>query len=216
MRFPDLATMAEPDGIMRPGIVHRLDKDTSGVMVVARTPFARAALARQFKDRTVRKFYVAIVHGKMASDRRTIDRPIGRHPTERKRMSIRSYTPRAAISHVAVLCRLDDASVVGVRPETGRTHQIRVHLASIGHPCLDDPLYGRRSAEAAIGRQALHAFRLELDDPRSGQRLAFEAPLSEDFADYMSERGVSGLKESIVAWIKAEGTTKALPHVSIR
>ena len=104
-RFPELAAMADPDGIARPGIVHRLDKDTSGVMVVARTPFARTALARQFKERTVRKIYLAMVRGIIVRDRVVIARPLGRHPTERKRMSVRSRAPRDAVSHVAVLAR---------------------------------------------------------------------------------------------------------------
>src|SRR6202522_2622515 len=152
-RLPELAAMAEPDGVLRPGIVHRLDKDTSGVMVVARTPFSRTALSRQFKDRSVQKTYLAIVKGKVARDRVTIERPVGRHPIERKRMSVRSNAPRDAVSHIAVLGRFDAAdtgevgtSIVRVKPDTGRMHQIRVHLASIGHPCLGDPLYGGKLA----------------------------------------------------------------------
>jgi 23S rRNA pseudouridine1911/1915/1917 synthase len=120
-RFPELAAMADPDGVLRPGIVHRLDKDTSGVMVVARTPFARLVLSGQFKDRTVHKFYVAIARGVVAREQLTIARPLGRHPTERKRMSVKSRNPREAVSHVTVLHRLSDSTMVGVRPETGPT-----------------------------------------------------------------------------------------------
>ena len=205
-RFPELAAMAEPDGVMRPGIVHRLDKDTSGVMVVARTPFARASLAAQFKDRTVRKFYLALVHGVVAGERITIDRPVGRHPMERKRMSIRSRHPRAAVSHVTVLRRLTDLTLVGVRPETGRTHQIRVHLASSGHPCVGDALYGRRAAdESPLQRQALHAFVLAVDHPRTGHRLVFRAPLASDLEEYLASRGIDSLEELTASWLKAEG-----------
>jgi 23S rRNA pseudouridine1911/1915/1917 synthase len=205
-RFPELATMAEPDGVMRPGIVHRLDKDTSGVMVVARTPFARTALSKQFKDRTVRKLYLAIVRGVVARDQITIARPLGRHPTERKRMSVRSRNPRDAVSHLTVLHRFADTTLVGVRPETGRTHQIRVHLASIGHGCLGDALYGGRASlrvepSTIISRQALHAFALALDHPRTGQRLAFRAPLAEDMADYLRARGLEVVGKMVDQWV---------------
>lgn len=206
-RFPELATMAEPDGVMRPGIVHRLDKDTSGVMVVARTPYARAALARQFKDRTVRKFYLAIVHGVVARERITIDRAIGRHPTERKRMSVRSRRPRAAVSHLTVLRRLAGLSLVGVRPETGRTHQIRVHLAAIGHACVGDTLYGRREADEALKRHALHAFVLAVDHPRTRRRCVFRAPLADDLREYLAARGMDSIARVTAAWLEAEGQT---------
>ena len=195
-RFPELATMAEPDGVLRPGIVHRLDKDTSGVMVVARTPFARTSLSRQFKDRSVRKIYLALVKGLVARDRITIERPVGRHPIERKKMSVRSHMPRDAISNVTVLRRFAPtneleigASLVRVKPETGRMHQIRVHLASIGHPCLGDRVYGgAKSGDAGhFTRQALHALALSIAHPRSRELLEFLAPLPDDFAAFLAQ-----------------------------
>jgi 23S rRNA pseudouridine1911/1915/1917 synthase len=212
-RFPELARMAEPDGVLRPGIVHRLDRETSGVLVVARTPFARTALARQFKDRVVRKTYLAIVRGVVARERTTLTRAIGRHPTERKRMSVVSRDPRAAVSHVTTLARFagsarDDrgATLVRVQPETGRTHQIRVHLASMGHPCLGDRLYGRGtdSVTPRFGRQALHALALSIAHPRSGERLDFVAPLPEDFRQFLSARGIPATSEVLREWIDSQ------------
>jgi 23S rRNA pseudouridine1911/1915/1917 synthase len=209
-RFPDIATMAEPDGVLRPGIVHRLDKDTSGVMVVARTPFARTALSAQFKDRTVKKTYLAIVRGIVTRDRITIERPIGRHPVERKRMSVSSYAPRDAVSHVRVMARFPGAarerpgaSLVIVRPETGRTHQIRVHLASIAHPCLGDSLYGGRSHDTRgeFPRQALHALALTFEHPRTGVRMEYIAPVPDDFAPFLSAHGLDTTIEAARGWI---------------
>jgi len=211
-RFPELAAMAEPDGVMRPGIVHRLDKETSGVMVVARTPFARTSLSNQFKNRSVRKVYIAIVRGVVGRDRITIARAIGRHPTERKRISVRSRNPREAVSHVTVLRRFADgenpSTLVAVRPETGRTHQIRVHLASIGHPCLGDPLYGGGSSIAGAeggelfgGRQALHALALAVTHPRSGERMEFVAPLPADMRGFIAARGVEPEQGVMRRWI---------------
>jgi 23S rRNA pseudouridine1911/1915/1917 synthase len=194
-RFPELATMAEPDGVLRPGIVHRLDKDTSGVMVIARTPFARTALSRQFKERSVRKIYLAIVKGIVARDQVTIERPVGRHPIERKKMSVRSPMARDATSRVTVLRRFEPsaadglevgASMVRVKPETGRMHQIRVHLASIGHPCLGDRVYGGAHHIELFERQALHALALSIAHPRSGERVEFLAPLPADFATFLA------------------------------
>jgi 23S rRNA pseudouridine1911/1915/1917 synthase len=207
-RFPEMAAMAEPDGVMRPGIVHRLDKDTSGVMAVARTPYARMELARQFKERTVGKVYLAVVRGRVARERFAIARPVGRHPTERKRMSVRSHRGREAISEATVLARMSaadgEATLVGVRPLTGRTHQIRVHLASAGHPCLGDPLYGGRQGRAAaapFARQALHALALFLHHPRTGARLRFVAPLPRDFAEFLAARGVVADRAAVEGWI---------------
>ncbi|HZO81336.1 MAG TPA: RluA family pseudouridine synthase [Candidatus Binataceae bacterium] len=212
-RFPEMAVMAEADGVMRPGIVHRLDKGTTGVMAVARTPYARMELARQFKERSVDKLYLAIVRGRVARERFLIARPIGRHPVERKRMSVRSARGREAVSEVAVLARMASAqgetTLVGVRPLTGRTHQIRVHLASIGHPCLGDPLYGGRQGRhtdgeaAPFARQALHALALTLSHPRTGARLTFVAPLPADFADFLAARGVAVDRAAVERWIAA-------------
>jgi len=198
-RFPDLASVVELDGTWRAGIVHRLDKDTSGVMVVARNSRARAALSDQFKQRTVHKVYVALTAGHMKGERLTIDRPIGRHRTERKRMSVRSGSGREALSEVRAVARgtlaLEQGggiavTLVAVRPRTGRTHQIRVHLSSIGHPCLGDPLYGRRErARLVLKRQALHALYLEVTHPREGVRIAAMAPPASDLAALLAACG---------------------------
>lgn len=213
-RFPDLSAMAEPDSVLRPGIVHRLDKDTSGVMVVARTPFARMVLSRQFKDRTVKKTYLAIVKGLVVRDRVTIEQPVGRHPVQRKRMSVHSHAPREAVSHVTVLHRFKPAaredvgaSMVRVKPETGRTHQIRVHLASIGHPCLGDRLYGGASQSSAgafvsaFDRQALHALALSFQHPRSEAPMTFAAPLPDDFIDFLERKSCPIDVAEINKWI---------------
>jgi 23S rRNA pseudouridine1911/1915/1917 synthase len=215
-RFPEMAAMAEPGGVTRPGIVHRLDKDTSGVMVVARTPFARMELARQFKERTVGKTYLAVVRGLVARERLTIARPVGRHPVERKRMSVNSRHGREAVSEVRVLARIPaagaDATLVAVRPLTGRTHQIRVHLASIGHPCLGDPLYGGRQvkragatvsqATSSFDRQALHAMALRLSHPRTAATLEFVAPPPDDLAAFLATRGVATAPAELKRWIE--------------
>ncbi len=212
-RFPELAAMAEPDGMARPGIVHRLDKDTSGVMVVARTPFARMALSQQFKERTVSKCYLAIVGGIVSRDRFIVTRPLGRHPTERKRMSVRSRKAREAVTQFLVLHRfgsaVNPATLLRARPETGRTHQIRVHLASSGHPCLGDSLYGGAckpgaGGEWVRGRQALHALALAITHPRSGERLEFITPIPDDMARFLMANGLEAGPLMIRRWIDAE------------
>ncbi len=179
-RFPDLATTFKGQ---RPGVVHRLDRDTSGVMVVARTPTAAAHLKRQFKSRTVEKVYLALVKGEVSPPEGLIDAPIGRDPVRRKRMAAIAGG-RAAQTAYRILAIQRDYSWVEVRPKTGRTHQIRVHLAAIGHPVAGDRIYGRRDHH--IGRAALHANELCLDHPASGERVHYEAPLPHDLAQALA------------------------------
>jgi len=172
----------------RPGIVHRLDKETSGVLLVARNARAQLALSRAFHDRLVKKTYLAIVLGVPRVATGSLEWPIGRHPVERKRMSIRSRSPRAARTRYGVLESFGTLSLLRLEPETGRTHQIRVHLAATGHPVLADPVYGARTGRAlpargpgrSFPRQALHAAELELAHPTTGERLHLRAPLPDD------------------------------------
>jgi 23S rRNA pseudouridine1911/1915/1917 synthase len=179
----------------RLGLVHRLDKETSGCLVVARTDEALAALQAQFKGRTVAKSYLALCHG-VLPDHGRLDTPYGRHPRDRKRFSGRVRSGRRAITEWTVQERFGEVATLAlVTLHTGRTHQIRVHLSEAGHPLLADEAYGGRRREArlsedhparraaeAVGRQALHAWRLSFDHPASGDRVAFEAPIPEDLA----------------------------------
>ena len=174
-------------GVARPGIVHRLDRGTSGVMVIAKTDAAHVALARQFHDHTIERVYVAFAHGGPKQDEGRIERAIGRHPSDRKRMSVVTKRGRAAATRWRVLRRFSKSSVVKleIRPETGRTHQIRVHLSAHGLPLLGDETYGAPHAGSlarALGRPALHAALLGFTHPTSGERLRFEVPLPADLA----------------------------------
>jgi 23S rRNA pseudouridine1911/1915/1917 synthase len=167
-----------PPGLdpLRPGLVHRLDKDTSGVMVVAKDTATLAELSRQFRKREVEKRYVALVRGRMPQARGVLDAPIGRNPVHRKRMAVR-IGGRAAVTAYEVVAAGKAVSYVRLFPRTGRTHQLRVHLAALGHPILGDQVYGGRSRkdDAIIGRQALHAERITFTHPKTGERVSFKA-----------------------------------------
>ena len=173
--------------IPRAGIVHRLDKETSGLLVVAKTLEAQTDLVRQLQARTVKRHYLALVHGNVAGEG-TVDAPIGRHPTQRVKMAVVAVERhgKEARTHYAIRERFAGATLLECRLETGRTHQIRVHMASIGHPLVGDPVYGKRGSVvpllAAFPHQALHAWRLALLHPRTKQEISFETPLPEDFA----------------------------------
>ena len=168
-------------GEIRPGIVHRLDKDTSGVMVIAKNELAMAELSRQFKERDTEKEYLTIVWGVPYGKRGTVETTIGRHPVHRKKMAANVRNGREAVSHYEVLEALGEAALVRVKIETGRTHQIRVHMAHIKHPVIGDTVYGRgRASTVKAGRQMLQAAKLALNHPKTGKRMTFEAPLPDD------------------------------------
>ena len=172
--------------VPRAGIVHRLDKETSGLLVVARTLVAQTDLVRQLQARTVKREYAAVAHGVIARDG-TVEAPIGRHPVSRTRMAVVARG-KPAVTHYRVLERYADATYVECRLETGRTHQIRVHLASIGHPLVGDPVYGKRTVKPALAfpRQALHARRLGLVHPTSRNTVGWEAPLPPDMRELLA------------------------------
>jgi 23S rRNA pseudouridine1911/1915/1917 synthase len=191
------ASLSGIGGVARPGIVHRLDKDTSGLMIAAKTDLAHQGLAAQFeshgRDGRLIRAYRAFVWGRPAPAAGRIEAPIGRHPKNRKAFAV-TARGKPAVTHYKTLAHLGPASLVECRLETGRTHQIRVHMAHLGHPLLGDPVYGRfggrTPAEQAarrlakdLGRQALHAAELGFLHPRSGQRLHFRSPLPKDLAD---------------------------------
>lgn len=183
---PDLPGIG---GYLRPGIVHRLDKDTSGLLLVSKSDFAHRGLAAQLKDRQIKRTYLALVHGEVRSERGLIDAPLGRDPRERKRIAV---VPggREARTRYQVRERFRGYTLLDVDLETGRTHQIRVHLAYAGYPVAGDPVYGRRRTRAGnplnLPGQALHARRIAFVHPRTAQLLAFEAPLPPAFSEALN------------------------------
>ena len=176
-------------GVQRPGIVHRIDKDTSGLLAVAKNDFAHQGLSAQLSDHSLCREYLAVVCGNLREEGGTVDRPIGRHPVDRKRMAVTEKNSKRAVTHWELLARYRGYSLVLCRLETGRTHQIRVHMASIMHPLLGDGLYGAKCPDKGLEGQCLHARRLRLIHPRTGAEMLFEAPLPDYFSEVLSRLG---------------------------
>lgn len=176
------------NGVLRPGIVHRIDMDTTGALVVCKTDTAHQSLAEQLKVHSIARRYRGIVHGNLKEDSGTIEGDIGRHPTDRKKMAVHVRNGKPAVTHYKVLERFDKFTYVECELETGRTHQIRVHMSSIGHPLLGDIVYGpKKSAVSGLQGQTLHAMVLGFTHPVSGEYMEFTAPLPEYFEKLLNK-----------------------------
>lgn len=171
------------NGTIRPGIVHRLDKDTSGLLVIAKNDKTHRKLSEELKSRNIKRIYNVLVHGVVANDRGKINAPIGRHEKDRKKMSVTKKSSREAITYYKVLKRFNKYTFLEVQLETGRTHQIRVHMAYINHPVVGDPVYSKRKNEFAIDKQMLHAIKLGFVHPSTDKYMEFEIELPEYFKD---------------------------------
>ncbi len=169
------------NGVMRPGIVHRIDMDTTGSLLICKNDRAHQALAEQLKEHSITRKYHAIVHGRLKEDEGTIDKPIGRHPIDRKKMSVHCTNGREAVTHYRVLKRFQQFTYIECQLETGRTHQIRVHMSSIGHPILGDQVYGPAKCPYKLQGQTLHAKVLGITHPTTGEYMEFDAPLPDYF-----------------------------------
>lgn len=178
-------------GERRPGIVHRIDKDTSGLIIAAKNDFSHLALSAQLADHTLARTYEAVVCGTLREDNGTVDAPIGRHPTDRKRMTVTDKNSRRAVTHWSVIARYNGYTHVRCNLETGRTHQIRVHMAHIGHPILGDLVYGRKRPEKGLEGQCLHARALRFLHPRTGKTIELTCDLPPYFQDVLARLGPS-------------------------
>ncbi|MDF2590683.1 MAG: RluA family pseudouridine synthase [Clostridia bacterium] len=175
------------NGVMRPGIVHRIDKDTSGIIIIAKNNEAHVSLSEQLKEHSITRRYIALVEGIVKTDMGTIDTMIGRNPKNRKEMAIVSKNGKRAITHYTVLEKFENYTLIEARLETGRTHQIRVHMAHIGHPIVGDPVYGYKKQKFHTEGQLLHAKVLGFIHPRTGEYKEFEAPLPDYFVSILNK-----------------------------
>ena len=181
------------NGVIRPGIVHRIDKDTSGLLIVAKNDFAHEKLAAQIKEHSFTRQYRAVVHGKFKEQGGTVDAPIGRSPKDRKKMCVTPKNSRSAVTHYEVLEQNDKFSFVKVTLETGRTHQIRVHMSHIGHPVAGDMVYGPKNGVVSLGGQCLHAGLIGFIHPRDGRYIELEADLPEYFKNFLKSQSLGGV-----------------------
>ena len=182
-------TLSGVGGEKRPGIVHRIDKDTSGLIIAAKNDAAHLALSAQLSDHSLCREYEAVVRGRLREDSGTVDAPIGRHPTDRKRMAVTQKASRNAVTHWEVIARYAGYTHICCRLETGRTHQIRVHMAYIGHPLLGDFTYGAPSPDKGLEGQCLHARHLRFVHPTSGELVELETPLPDYFQEVLKRLG---------------------------
>ena len=173
------------NGVLRPGIVHRIDKDTSGLLIVAKNDRSHKLLAEQIKEHSFTRKYQAVVVGNIKDDEGTVNAPIGRHPTDRKKMTVTLKNSREAVTHYKVLRRFGYYTHLELTLETGRTHQIRVHMAYIGHPVAGDPVYGGKKYLASLGGQCLHAYYISFVHPVTGRVLTLSAPLPDYFTSFL-------------------------------
>ena len=177
------------NGVMRPGIVHRIDKNTSGLLMVAKNDFAHNKLAEQIKEHSFTREYEAVVYGGLKADSGVIDAPIGRHPIKRKQMAVISENSKNAVTHYEVIKRFEGFTHVKLRLETGRTHQIRVHMAYIGHPVAGDEVYGPKKVIKELGGQCLHAKKIGFIHPRTGEYMEFSSRLPDYFLNFLQRLG---------------------------
>ena len=173
------------NGVIRPGIVHRIDKDTSGLLLVAKNDNAHVSLSQQISVHSLDREYRAVIHGHLKEEKGTVDAPIGRNPNDRKKMCVTNQNSKNAVTHYEVLEEYRDFSFVALKLETGRTHQIRVHMAYLGHPVAGDPVYGPKNGVTYLNGQCLHAGIIGFDHPSTGEHIRLEAPLPDYFTDFI-------------------------------
>ncbi len=175
------------NGVARPGIVHRIDRDTTGILIVCKNDMSHNSIAAQLKEHSINRRYRALVHGNLKEDTGTVEGPIGRHPVDRKKMAINERNGKPAVTHYTVLERFGNYTLIECKLETGRTHQIRVHMTSIGHPLVGDEVYGPAKCPFKLQGQCLHAMVLGFVHPRTGEYMEFSADLPEYFEDLLKK-----------------------------